>query len=222
MTGAEPRGPDRAPAAGWVDESLREEFPALGVVELSLDAVPGRSPRAVRQRLKDLSSRFRGPTAVTMRQDPVPWAYRVFFRHIGLDPDQTRTPVEAAALERLLRGEFRSHNRVDDALTIAVIETGVPIWALDSATVQGPLGVRPARGGERLGRDPAAAMPLTAGRLVVADADAPLAVLFGEVAPGHGVTTDTRRMTMFAVRVAGVPEIHVEEALWTCAEVLDN
>ena len=27
-------------------------------------------------------------------------------------------------------------------------------------------------------------------------------------------------MTLFAVQVAGVPSIHVEEALWTCASVL--
>ncbi|MEA2391883.1 MAG: hypothetical protein QOK31_1992 [Solirubrobacteraceae bacterium] len=210
---------DLAPEEGWVAEELASEFPRLGLVTLSVEAVPGRSPRAVRQRLKDLSSRFRGATAVTMRQDPVPWAYRVFYRHIGLDPDHTRTPVEEAAVQRLIRGEFRSENRVDDALLISLVETGVPIWALDASKVDGPIGVRTASANERLGRE-AEAPAIQAGRLVVADAGSPLGVLFGDIAPGHGVMPATRRMTLFAVRVPNVPEIHVDEALWTCADLL--
>ena len=27
-----------------------------------------------------------------MRQQPIPWAYRVFYRHIGLDPDEHAHP----------------------------------------------------------------------------------------------------------------------------------
>jgi hypothetical protein len=55
---------------------------------------------------------------------------------------------------------------------------------------------------------------------VAADASTPLAVLFGEIAPGHGVTRSSTAMTLFSVQVAGVPAIHVEEALWTCASIL--
>ena len=40
---------------------------------------------------------------------PVPWAYRVLFRHLGLDPDVTRTPVEALVLERLVQGGHAPH-----------------------------------------------------------------------------------------------------------------
>jgi DNA/RNA-binding domain of Phe-tRNA-synthetase-like protein len=173
----------------------------------------------VRQRLKALSDRFRGSHAVTMRQAPIPWAYRVFYRHIGLDPDADRTPGEAAAVERLVHGAFRSENLVDDALTIALVETGVPIWALDADRVEGDLGVRLAGEGERLGRD-TAAPPLIPGRLVVADERSALAVLFGDLAPGHGVTRRTQRMTLVSLQVAGVPSIHVDEALHTCIEVL--
>ena len=75
----------------------------------------------------------------------MPQAYRVFFRHIGLDPDEHRTPVEALALERLKAGGFRSRSLLDDALTIAVMETGVPVWALDADRLEGELGLRPAR-----------------------------------------------------------------------------
>jgi hypothetical protein len=41
----------------------------------------------VKERLRELSDRFTGAQAITLRQKPIPWAYRVFFRHIGLDPD---------------------------------------------------------------------------------------------------------------------------------------
>jgi phenylalanyl-tRNA synthetase beta chain len=101
------------------------------------------------------------------------------------------------------------------------LETGVPIWALDAASVAGPLGIRAARAGERLGRAEVAP-PLQAASLVVADADSPLAILFGELAPGHGVVDATRRLTLFAVHVAGVSAIHVQEALWTCMTVLES
>ena len=42
-----------------------------------------------------------------MRQDAVPWAYRVFSRQVGIDPDTDRTPVERIALERLRHGGLR-------------------------------------------------------------------------------------------------------------------
>ena len=213
--------PEFEPRDGPVADEIREEFPELSLVSLTVDAVPGSSSEGVKHRLKGLSDRFRGAHAVTMRQAPIPWAYRVFYRHIGLDPDADRTPVEAAALERLLRGAFKSRNLVDDALTISLVETGVPIWALDAKAVEGQLGLRAATRGERLGRA-AVAPPAAAGRLVVADERSPLAVLFGELAPGHGVTPDTRRMTLFSLQVAGVPRIHVEESLYTCVDILQG
>jgi DNA/RNA-binding domain of Phe-tRNA-synthetase-like protein len=204
---------------GWVATEVADEFPQLGVVWLTVDARPGRTSPGVRRRLRELSTRFRGGHAVAMRQDPVPWAYRVFFRHIGLDPDITRTPVEQAALDRLLRGEFRATNLVDDALLVAVVETGVPVWALDADTIEEPLGVRTTLAGETLGRGDGA-VPVSPGRLAVADAAGPLAYLFGEVAASHAIRRDTSRMMLFAVRVSGVPDIHVEECLWTCASAL--
>jgi DNA/RNA-binding domain of Phe-tRNA-synthetase-like protein len=210
---------DVVPSAGWVDDDVREEFPELRLVTATLDARPGRSPDGVRERLRGLSDRFRGSHAVTMRQDPIPWAYRVFYRHVGLDPDADRTPVEAAAVERLLRGGFKSRNVVDDALTIALVETGVPVWAVDAGRVQGALGIRVAGAGERLGRD-ASALPVPPGRLVVADEAGPVAQLFSPPTAPHGITKGTRTMTLFSIQPANVPAIHVEEALHICVEVL--
>jgi len=210
---------DPVPREGWVSTSVAEELPELALWEVLIDARPGRSPRSVRERLATLSDRVHGAQAIVMRQDAIPSAYRVFYRHTGLDPDATRTPVEAAAVDRLLHGGFRSENLVDDALLIALVETGVPVWALDDERLDGPLGIRETLPTERLGRADAAPEVPT-GRLVVADASGPVAVLFGDLAQGHGVTQQTTRMRLFTAQVAGVPAIHVEEALWTCASIL--
>jgi len=202
--------------AGWVDAELAEEFPELGVDYVRVEGRPGRTPLEVRERLRELSDRITGSKVVHMRQDPVPWAYRVFSRQVGIDPDTDRTPVEHVALERLRHGGIPSRNVVDDALTIAVAETGVPVIALDADRVEGPLGLRSAAAGERLGAE----RPLASGRLVVADERRPVAVVLGEVSEDTGVTNSTRSMVLAALAVKGVPRISVEEALWTAAETL--
>jgi DNA/RNA-binding domain of Phe-tRNA-synthetase-like protein len=189
-------------------------------VEIELSgSLTGRSTPAVLARLRDLSNRWRGARAVNVRQEAIPAAYRVFFRHIGLDPDVTRTPIEAAVLARMLEGGFLSEGLLADILTIALIDTAVPVWALDADTVSGPLGIRLTRPDECLGRS-SEAPSVGGGRLVVADADSALAMLFGEPAEGHEPTASTRRLALFALQVAGVPALHVEETLWTCRSAL--
>jgi hypothetical protein len=219
-----PPSAQERPVRGWCDREVQQELPGLGlmsaIVEVKLGgSLTGDSSRVVLQRLRELSNRWRGARAVNVRQEPVPAAYRVFFRHIGLDPDVTRTPIEAAVLERMLDGGFLSGGLLADILTIALIDTAVPVWALDCETVSGPLGIRLSRARERLGRS-ANGPSLQAGRLVVADADSPLAILFGEPAPGHEPGARTRKLMLFAVQVAGVPALHVEETLWACRSAL--
>jgi DNA/RNA-binding domain of Phe-tRNA-synthetase-like protein len=203
---------------GWVEPELAEEFPELSLVHASVEVAPGGSPRDVKQRLRMLADRYTGGKVVHMRQDPVPWAYRVFSRQVGIDPDHDRTPVEAVALRRLKQGGLRSENIVDDALTIAIAETGVPLVALDTERVEGELGLRLARAGEVLG----IGRPLSTRQLVVADAARPVAVVLGEVAEDAGVTPESGRMTLCALGVKGVPRISLEEALWCAAETLYN
>ena len=209
------------PEVGWVDRAVAEEFPELRLWTAQARAVRGRSPEGLRERLRALSDRLRGGEAVELRRRPIPHAYRVFFRHIGIDPDERPPPAEAAMLGRLFHGGYRSQGLPDDALMLAVVETGVPVWALDADRVDGPLGIRPATSGERLGRgDLAHAAP--EGRLVVADAASPLVELFGDVPDAHAPARDTQTLLLFSVQVAGVPQVHVDEALWTCAEALDT
>jgi len=201
---------------GWVERELAEEFPELRLLHARLDVKPTRSPPEVRQRLRMLADRYTGGKVVHMRQDPVPWAYRVFSRQVGIDPDHDRTPVEAVALRRLKHGGLHSENIVDDALTIAIAETGVPLIALDAGRCGSALGLRLARDGETLG----GGRPLSARQLVVADDERPVALVLGEVGMDAGVTPDTDQMVLCALGVKGVPRIALEEALWCAAETL--
>ena len=205
-------------ATGFVDPQLRAEFPGLQLAWLSVEASIGSSPRAVKQRLRELSNRYHGARVVAMRTQPIPHAYRAFFRQIGLDPDASRIPSEEAAVTRLLQGGFRSRDLLADALLIALVETGVPVWALNAELVDaGGLGIRTTAPGEQFG---SVHTTLAPGRLVVADAFRVHALLFGPLAPGHEAGPGTPRVTLFTVGVDGVPAIHLGEALWTCAEVL--
>jgi len=200
------------------DPALLEELPGLYLRRLDVGRGSGRSPKQLKRRLAALSDRFAGPQAVTFRTRPIPHAYRVFYRHIGLDPDEQPTGPEAAVRERMIKGGFVSSNLLDDALTIAMIESGVPVVAFDCAALTGELRIRPSCPGERLDGRPG---ELPEGTLVIADDRVPVALLFGAIGAGRGVRPATAAIALVAVGVAGVPEIAVEEALWLAREILE-
>lgn len=208
---------ETAPEAGWVAAQLREEFPGLALRYSTVDGGARRSPRAVKDRLRILSNRFSGGQAINLRHQPIPWAYRVFYRHIGLDPDEQPTPIEGLALERMHHGGFRSRSLLDDALTIATVESSVALRAFDADRVSGRPGIRPSEPGEDLEGRPG---ELPAGTLVIADEQRPLSLLFGALGSGRGVGKRSSRTMLVAVQVTGVPEIAVEEALWLAASIL--
>lgn len=235
------------PVGGWCEREVQEELPGLRLVHTStaVERAHRASPPGMKMRLRELSNRWAGAHAVGLRQRPVPAAYRVFFRHIGLDPDVVRTPIEEAMLARMMQGGFHSNHLLADALLITLLDTGVPVWALDAATIEGPLGIRASREGESLGGSPAgpptlpsagpsdrpparphahraAVSLLPAGQLVVADAHSAVAVLFGEIAPGHRPGAHAGELVLFTLQVPGVPSLHVEEALWMCLAMLEG
>ena len=127
----------RRPSRAGLRPTSPPSSPAWGSPGSRSTAGRRRSPEPVRRRLRDLSDRFYGAHAIHMRERPIPWAYRVFFRQIGLDPDRTRTPVEQLALDRLHDGAFKSHGLPADALTIATVETGVALRAFDADAARG-------------------------------------------------------------------------------------
>ncbi len=208
---------DAAIDLGPVAPAIAAEFPDLQVLSCEVPAPAARSTDpGTRERLELMASRMRGGRAVELRREPVPAAYRVFFRHIGIDPDSARTPVEAAALARLVEGGHRSRGPLADALLLALLDTAVPVNAFDAEAVGGPVGLRGAAAGERLGE----ARALRSGQLVLADEQRPLAELFGELDPAAMPDRHSSRLRLVAVRIPGVPPIHAEEALWTCQESL--
>ncbi|HEY3191679.1 MAG TPA: phenylalanine--tRNA ligase beta subunit-related protein [Solirubrobacterales bacterium] len=212
-----PREWEVAPEPGWVEPGLAEEFPGLSIVSTAIETATGRSPEALKERLRFLSDRIGGPQAIQLRQQPIPWAYRVFFRQIGLDPDTTRTPIEQLIFERMHDGRFKSRNRVDDALTIAMVEVGVALRAFDADRVEGRLGLRLSEEGEGFeGR----VSPLPDGTIVVADERRALGILFDRTAEGRGVRRGTSRVLLAAIGVRGVPDIALEEALWVAGSAL--
>jgi DNA/RNA-binding domain of Phe-tRNA-synthetase-like protein len=205
MAGEDRVGAEPPIASAAVDAQIAAELPGLGLAWCAIAVTDplGRSPAGVRARLRALSDRHRGAQAIALRGRAVPHAYRVLFRHLGLEPDVRRIPVEALMVERLQAGAYVSRGRLADALAVATIETEVGVWALDADRVAGEL-----------------RLALAQGRVVVADATGRLADLFA--IPEPGVTAATRRVLLFAVVAPGVPGIAVEEALWTAWDLLTS
>lgn len=215
------------PVRGWREREVEEELPGLHLVyaRTDVDGIRRDSPSTVKERLRELSNRWAGAHAIGLRQRPVPAAYRVFFRHIGLDPDVVRTPIEEAMLARMMQGGFHSNHLLADALLITLVDTGVPVWALDATKIEQELGIRSSREGESLGHPPAGSADgpfLPVGQLVVADAHSAVAVLFGEISSEHLPGARARELALFTLQVPGVPSLHVEEALWMCRAMLEG
>ena len=204
---------------GAIDPAIEGEFPDLALVTVEVPCAQARSAPWVAHRLAALADRVTGPYALRARTMPVPALHRAFYGQIGLDPDRDPPPFEAAILRRLWSGGFVPAGMPADALLIALLETGVAVWAADAAALAGPLGVRPAREGEPLGTG-RAATALQAGELAVADGERAVARLFHDPAPPWRVGRETRRAVLYALRVPGVPALAVQEALTTCRSLL--
>jgi DNA/RNA-binding domain of Phe-tRNA-synthetase-like protein len=189
---------------GFVAADIAAEHPGLWLAWTDVVATVRASPPALRDRLRGLANRMHGAQAIALRTHEVPHAYRVFFRHVGLDPDVVRTPPEAVALRRMREGGLHSRGLVEDALTVAVLETGVGVAALDADGLAGEIGLR--REGETI---------------VIADDEGPLAVMFaGDPVARARVSRETRRVALVAIAVPNVAQLFVEEALWTAWEIL--
>jgi DNA/RNA-binding domain of Phe-tRNA-synthetase-like protein len=208
--GDDPRPGEEQPRRGPVSPHIAAEFPGLGLAWVEVEAAAGKSTETTRLRLRELSDRFYGAHAIQMRERPIPWAYRVFFRQIGLDPDRTRTPIEQLALDRLHDGAFLPAGLPADALAIATVETGVALRAFDADRLVGGLRIRGSAPGESLAGRPG---ELAQGTLTLADDLNPVGLLFGATAQGYGVEPESRRTAIAAIEVNGVPRIAVEEAL---------
>jgi DNA/RNA-binding domain of Phe-tRNA-synthetase-like protein len=202
---------DVAVEDGWVDHVVAREFPELRMRYTVIDAGPVKSPPEMQHRLNDISSRFRGRKAMELPSKPIPSAYRVFQRQVGLNPEAHPSPIEAISRDRILRGTFVSRNRLLDALLIATIESQIAIAVVDADTIELPLGIRQVRAGD--------ATELPIGTLVVADASNVVAELLGLPEPPHEVHLHTTRTVVIAIGVAGIADWMLEDALWRVADI---
>ena len=203
VEGARAIGWEPAPRPGWVSPHLEAEFPGLSLASVEIDGRIRRSPEPVRRRLRDLSNRLFGAEAIRLRGRPIPWAYRVFFRQIGLDPDRDRTPIEQLVLDRLQDGGFRSRGLPIDALTIATIETGVALRAFDADRLEGSSASATP---PRASGCPAGPASSPAGRSR-SPTTGPVGLLFGATAAGREVDRDSRGSPSPRSRVGAVPTI---------------
>jgi hypothetical protein len=152
-----------------------------------------RSPPALRKRLNALSDRHGGAHAISQSSREIPAAYDRLQARLGYD---LRSPPEALTVARLIRGAYRSRGVLRDALTIATADTEVAVWALDADRVTGALRIS-----DR----------------AVADDSGPLTALF---ATPDSVTGATRRLVLYALVAPGIPDLAVEEALTTAADII--
>ncbi len=210
---------EQAVEGGWVAPELAAEFPGLGVYWLTVDARPGKTPKPVRERMRTLAGRISGATVVQSRQDTVPWSYRVLWRRLGVDPDTDRTPVEELMVQRLEYGGLPSRGMPTDAVVVATLETGVPVFVADAAKLSGRPGLRPAVTGETLGGTEGM---LRAGEVVYADQQTPLARLDGQVGADHAVDDRTTAMAVCALAASAVSQVEIDEALWIAADMLEG
>ena len=197
--------------------ALEAEFPGLRAEWIGCECSEHRSDAGVGERLARLASRFGGRQAVELRQQQVPAAYRSLFLQIGIDPDQQPTPIEQAALGRLVAGGNLPQDRISDALLLALLETSVPVMAFDASLVTAPIELREARGGEKIG-----ANELAPGTLIVADAEQPLCQLFAEPEPPLAAGRASRHLLLVAVAAPGVSELASDEALTIAAEAISG
>jgi DNA/RNA-binding domain of Phe-tRNA-synthetase-like protein len=204
---------------GWIEAQIEDEFPGLALVTVEVPCRPTRTAPWVVHRLTEMANRITGSYALRVRQLPVPALHRAFFRQLGLDPDVRRPPLEQALFDRLWSGGFVPAGMPSDALLVALLETGVAVWAADAAALSGPLGVRGATPGEDL-LVAGAPRRLAPGELVIADADRPVARLFETPAAPFAVSATTRRAVLFVLQVPGVPALDVQESLNTCRKLL--
>ena len=141
----------------------------------TVDVAPGRHARA---RLRALSDRV-----PHLADDP----YRIAMNRLGLDAP---TPAEAALRGRLVRGGYRSRGLVADACLIALVDTGVGVWAVDAVDE----------------------LRIEDGCVVGPGVRVPLFVAPPRVSGS--------RVTFFGVVVPGVAAGVVEEAVWIAADIV--
>jgi hypothetical protein len=104
---------------GLVAPAVAAEHPGLWLAGTEVAATAGPTPRELRERLRRMADRVHGAEAIAMRAREVPHAYRVFFRHVGLD-HLVRQALRMRP-DRIVVGEVRGSEMVS---LLAALNTG--------------------------------------------------------------------------------------------------
>lgn len=185
--------------AGDVADEVAADFPELQPWSVRVPIPFGATRRDVLRHLDALDDRLRSVATGGLRLHSVAAAYRAFARQVGLDPDTDRNPLEQLAIARLTAGQYRSGGPLHDALAIAMLETGVPLWAVDGAHVRDPL---------RLEAD-------AGGRLLVCSGSLALGAVMADPDPAVLPDGGTAEAVVYTMRLGRrAPDVIVEEALW--------
>ncbi len=162
------------------------EFPGLALAWMTVEVRPLAPVRGgSRSGCAQLSDRVHGASVVAMRTQPIPHAYRAFFRQIGLDPDATRIPSEEAAVARLAARRLSLDRSARGRAADRAGRDGRPGVGAEGGPGRRRRAWHPHDRAAGSGSGPSSE-PLAAGRLVGrgrSAASTPL--LFGPIAPGH-------------------------------------
>lgn len=191
---------------GSVDGVVAQRLPGLGLIWIELEAADrARDRSGIGVELAIAADRIRGPDAVRAPTQPVAAACRAFRRELGMDPDAATGSftLESLIRRRLVDGGFPSRGMISDALTLSVLEFGLPLQAFAAGAIAPPLGIRQAHEGEG---------SFSTAELVVADSEMALAGLFGDP-PDRIAAREGKSMVMAAVIPPGVDETVAVSAL---------
>lgn len=134
---------------GWVAPDVAEEHPGLELFSWTVETDwPARKAAWAKEWIARLSTRVDGPAVLNAHREEAPAAHRRFLQRIGRDPAEDRSPQEAAYHARIKHGGFPVRGAPHDVLLITLLETGVPIWAVDADRLTGGLGLRRSLQGE--------------------------------------------------------------------------
>jgi DNA/RNA-binding domain of Phe-tRNA-synthetase-like protein len=214
---------DPRPDPGWVAPDVAEELPGLELFSWSTPTeYRRRSPDAVRDWLGRLSTRVDGQAVLRAHRDEAPAAHRELLRRIGRDPDEDPSPQELAYRRRIRDGGFWARGNPQDLLLVVLCETGIPIFALDDDRVRGELGLRRSLAGELQAEDGSPAPPTRRPEPVVVDDEGVVAEVLRAPRPTHVAKKRTTTTRFFGVRVPGLTDMRVDEAVWLCRTLLQH
>jgi hypothetical protein len=199
---------------GSVSEELAAELPGIGILWIPVEGGARPDSLGLQLELDHAADRITGATAVLATTEPIAAHYRALRAQLGMDPDSGSGTLESIVRRRLLEGGFRPNGIPGDALALATLETGVPLWAF--ALEQGAGEAGDLVPGHALSLD----VDKKTGAVSIFNGPLPVCVLFGEPVAGGVVSKKSGSFVIVALAAPGVLsevcDLAVERAAGLC------